>query len=99
MYRFGSVAVAGRVSWCQPVPSVLPTAMPRVNPWLLHGPHHPTYTVPPDADTAVAKCPAPRSYALVQSLPDWMAKPLCWTHTCWPPATQVFGSFGSYAIG
>ncbi len=63
----GIVPSTGRLSWCQPVPSVLPTAMPRVKPWLLQGPHQPTYTVPPETATAVAVCPAPRSNTLVQS--------------------------------
>src|SRR5438552_17769609 len=39
MYRLGNVPSTGRLSWCQPVPSVLPTAMPRVKPALLQGPH------------------------------------------------------------
>src|SRR5690242_10536779 len=98
-YRFGTVPSTGRVSWCQPVPSVLPAAMPRVKPWSLQGPHQPTYAVPPETDTAVATCPAPRSNALIQSAPLWMAKPLCWIHTCRPPATQVLMSLASAANG
>ena len=47
----------------------LPTATPRVNPALLHGPHQPTYAVPPEIATEVAVWPAPRSKTFVQPLP------------------------------
>src|SRR6185369_11960476 len=52
--------------------------------------------MPPEIATPVATCPAPRSNTLTQSAPDWMAKPLCWTQTWVPPATQ---SEPSAAIG
>src|SRR5207248_10717541 len=68
-------------------------------PWLLQGPHQPTYASPPDTATAVATWPLPRSYTFCQSAPDWIAKPLVWTHTCCPPATQVLMSRASAANG
>src|SRR4029453_8700071 len=79
-YRFGTVPSTGRVSWCQPVPSVLPTAIPRAKPWLLHGPHQPADTTPCAAETAGATWPAPRSYTPFHSAPLRIAKPLRCTH-------------------
>src|SRR3982751_6396457 len=98
-YRLGTVPSTGRLSWCQPVPFTLPTAIPRVKPWLLHGPHQPTYASPPDTDTAVATWPSPRLKTFFQSAPDWIANPFVWTQTCCPPATQVLMARASAANG
>ncbi len=55
--------------------------------------------MPPDAATAVAVRPAPRSWTLVHSVPLRMAYPWVWTQMCRPPAIQTSPFFMSAASG